>query len=155
MRRYVGDRDGTLDVVQETFVAAWKALQRYDRNRSFPVWLRTIALNKCRDRARRRAVRRAIFGGNDADALEAEWVADYTPGPEETMSTAEDSARLHAAIAGLPVKLKESLLLTYFEGFSHLETAEFLSISVKAVETRLYRARQKLAAVLRSDKLTN
>ena len=53
VRRYFSDADSAVDVVQETFVAAWRALARYDTRRPFGVWLRAIALNKCRDRARR------------------------------------------------------------------------------------------------------
>ena len=146
--RYIGDRDAALDVVQESFFAAWKALQRYDKGRPFSVWIRTIALNKCRDRARREAIRRAIFHHGDVDSFEDAWLLDDTPGPEETIVSREDSARLHAAIARLPAKLKEPLILTYFEEMSQQATAEFLSITVKSVETRLYRARLKLAALL-------
>ena len=146
--RYVGDRDAALDVVQESFVAAWKAMQRYDKNRPFSVWIRSIALNKCRDRARREAVRRAIFRYWDVSSLEDAWLVDDTPGPEESMASREENARLHAAIARLPAKLKEPLILTYFEEFSQQATAEFLGTTVKAVETRLYRARLKLAALL-------
>ena len=61
VRRYVGDRDDAYDVVQESFVSAWSALARYDPERPFEAWLRRIALNKCRDRARRGAVRRAAL----------------------------------------------------------------------------------------------
>ena len=146
--RYVGDRDAALEVVQESFVAAWKALQRYDKARPFPVWLRTIAINKCRDRARREAVRRAVFRDCDLNAFEDAWLTDNTPGPEETLVQREENARLHAAIARLPAKLKEPLILTYFEEMSQQAAAEFLGTTVKTIETRLYRARLKLAALL-------
>ena len=65
IRRYVADRDDAYDVLQESFVSAWGALARFDPERPFEAWLRRIALNKCRDRARRNAVRRAalrVFG---------------------------------------------------------------------------------------------
>ena len=71
VRRYVGDADAAVDVVQETLVAAWKALARFDDRRAFPVWLRAIALNKCRDRARRLAVRRFILGEKDPNCTVA------------------------------------------------------------------------------------
>ena len=54
IRRYTGDPDEAYDLLQETFAAAWMALKRYDAARSFPTWLRSIALNKCRDWSRRR-----------------------------------------------------------------------------------------------------
>jgi RNA polymerase sigma-70 factor (ECF subfamily) len=52
IRRYVADRDDAYDVLQESFVSAWSALSRFDPERPFEAWLRRIALNKCRDRAR-------------------------------------------------------------------------------------------------------
>jgi len=58
IRRYVADRDDAYDVLQESFVSAWGALGRFDPERPLEAWLRRIALNKCRDRARRSAVRR-------------------------------------------------------------------------------------------------
>jgi len=70
IRRYVADRDDAYDVLQESFVSAWSALSRFDPERPFEAWLRRIALNKCRDRARRDAVRRAalrLFGFGSGD----------------------------------------------------------------------------------------
>lgn len=147
-RRYVGGADAASDIVQETFVAAWRALRRYDSARSFGVWLRAIALNKCRDRARRLAVRRIVFGEKDLDAPEARRQADAAPNAESRLESAQRHAALATAIASLPAKLKEPLILTYFEGLSQQEAAEILEVSAKTVETRVYRARKKLAEAL-------
>lgn len=149
VRRYVGDADAAYEVVQESFVAAWKAIARFDGRRSFPTWLRAIALNKCRDRGRRLAVRRAILGDRDADSPEARNQPDRGKTPEGALLDVEAAARLDAAIARLPGKLKEPLLLTYFEDLSQQEAADLLGVTVKAVETRVYRARQQLAEILK------
>ena len=61
VRRYVGDESEAHDVLQESYASAWLALRRYDPARPFDVWLRSIALNKCRDWSRRRAVRGSLF----------------------------------------------------------------------------------------------
>ncbi|MBW6984203.1 hypothetical protein KXT15_25030, partial [Salmonella enterica subsp. enterica serovar Weltevreden] len=58
--RIVGDDDEALDIVQEAFVAAHRALRRYDMARSMRPWLSRIAINKARDWRRRRAIRRLI-----------------------------------------------------------------------------------------------
>lgn len=144
VRRYVGDADEAFDLVQESFVAAWAALNAFDRARPFPAWLRRIALNKCRDWGRRRQVRRFFFG---ASSLEA---ADHAAA-SETSDDLEAESRvnaLDAAIALLPQILKEPLLLTQFEQLSQKEAAIVLGISEKAVETRIYRAKQKLRKML-------
>lgn len=148
VRRYVGDSDAATDVVQETFVAAWKALARFDDRRAFPVWLRAIALNKCRDRARRLAVRRLILGEKDEQSPEAQAQPDPAPGGEDSIVSAQRRAVVQKAIDRLPIKLKEPLLLTYFDELTHQEAASLLGVTVKTIETRVYRARQRLAELL-------
>jgi len=144
-RRHLGDREAALEVVQESFVAAWKALGRYDSARPFATWMRAIVLNKCRDRGRRLRVRRLILGERSIDAPGAPDHADPAPSPEAASLRTEQLARLEAAIARLPDALKEPLILTYLEGCSQQAAAAELGVSVKAVETRAYRARKRLA----------
>ena len=140
VRRYVGDADDAYDVVQEAFVAAWRALGRYAPARPFPVWLRAIALNKCRDQGRRARVRRLVMG-----TFASEPKAPAKPDDNR------DLARLDAAIAGLPALYKDPLLLTTVGGLSTAEAAEAaeaLRTSAKAIEMRLYRCRRLLAKLL-------
>jgi len=151
VRRYVGEADTALDVVQETFVAAWRALGRYDGRRPFGTWLRAIALNKCRDRARRQMVRRLVLGDKDAESPEALRQADPSPDGEALLLDLQRRHALDQAIAKLPAKLKEPLLLTYFDELPQAAAADLLGVSVKTIETRVYRARQKLAELLRDD----
>ncbi|KSB90460.1 RNA polymerase subunit sigma-24 [Caulobacter vibrioides] len=150
-RRHLGDADAALDVVQESFVAAWKALDRYDPARPFGAWLSAIALNKCRDRGRRLKVRRLILGERSIDAPGSPDYADPAVGPEGQALRSERMARLEAAIARLPDRLKEPLILTGLEGYSQQAAAEVLKVSVKTVETRVYRARKRLAEWLAGD----
>ena len=147
-RRYVGDADAAYEVVQDTFVSAWRALKRYDRARPFHVWLRAIALNKCRDRGRRASVRRLIFSDR-GEAPEGLLQADPGPGAEASLIDRQRLATLERAIAALPAQLKEPLILTVFDGLSHAEAGALLGINAKAVETRVYRARRRLAEALR------
>ena len=145
-RRYVGNADDAYDIVQQSFIAAWGGLDRYDPRRSFAAWLRSITLNKCRDHARRMAVRRFLMIPVAASAVEN--VADPQPGAEEQLIAREELADLDSAIARLPRSLKEPLLLNVFAGLSQAEAGRELGISAKAVETRVYRARQALAEAI-------
>jgi RNA polymerase sigma factor CnrH len=145
VRRYVADRDEAYDVVQDSFVSAWNALRRYDPERPLSIWLRRIALNKCRDRARRNAVRRAAF------TLMAFESRGAMPGADQIAAGGEALRRIEAAIAKLPRRLKEPLILTVLEGLSHKEAGALLGINAKAVETRAYRARRQLASQLDRD----
>ncbi|KPH58186.1 RNA polymerase sigma factor [Novosphingobium aerophilum] len=142
-RAHVGNEADALDITQEAFVAAFLALRRYDPARPFRAWILRIALNKCHDWARRRKVRR--FFSFALPIEEAAGVADGGLDPEQGLASRRQVAHIHAEIAALPDALKEPLLLCALEGLSQDEAASILGISRKAVETRIYRARQKLS----------
>ncbi|OYX47875.1 MAG: hypothetical protein B7Y90_12345 [Alphaproteobacteria bacterium 32-64-14] len=149
IRRYVGDADEAYDLLQETFVSAWQALGRYDPARPAPTWLRRIALNKCRDWGRWRAVRRFFYTAASLDGSPS--TADAAA--SVIVDDRDEAAliNLDRAIAALPTQLKEPLLLTALEGLSQIAAGQALGISAKAVETRVYRARKLLAEALRRD----
>ena len=152
IRRYVADRDDAYDVLQESFVSTWGALARYDPERPFEAWLRRIALNKCRDRARRNAVRRtALRVLGLAETMQANETA--TPAADVRAHTDQALRRLEAAIARLPRNLREPLVLTMLEGLSHKDAGEILGINAKAIETRVYRAKRQLGQMLDPDVL--
>lgn len=144
VRRYVGDEAEAHDVLQEAYASAWLAMRRYDPTRPFDVWLRSIALNKCRDWSRRRTVRRVVRGVMGLDAPEATAVGDETPMPEARLDDRRRAEALQRALSDLPDGLKAPLLLASLEGRSHAEIASILRITPKAVETRIARARKKL-----------
>ena len=152
IRRYVGDAEEAYDVLQDSFVAAMSNLGRFDASRPFEAWLRRIALNKCRDRARREAVRRA-FGLSRRGPEETESVADSAAIADQTLATGHAMRALERAIAALPAALKEPLVLTVLEGLSHRDAGLLLGISPKAVEVRVYRAKKQLAETLDRDQM--
>ncbi len=146
--RLIGDDDAALDVVQDAFVAAYRALRSYDADRPLRTWLYRIAINKARDWQRRRAVRRLVWTllptGEPPDT------PDATPTAETVMADREELARVSGAITRLPAALREVLVLRTIEGMAQAEVAQMLGISAKAVEVKLYRARLKLIALLDS-----
>ncbi|MFI4964327.1 MAG: RNA polymerase sigma factor [Caulobacterales bacterium] len=150
LRRYTADPDEAYEAVQEAFIAAWKALGRYDADRPFLTWLQTIAINKARDRGRRMAVRRMVFGGAGLEG-EAMAAADPREAADQAVIDRQLARRLDKAIGQLPGALKEALLLTAFEGYSHVQAGHMLGVSAKTVETRAYRARKLLAQRLDDD----
>lgn len=148
LRRYLGSADEAQEAAHEAFLAAWGALRRYDPERPFGAWLRTIAINKARDRGRRIAVRRVLFGESlQGQSAEPTW-RDPAPLSDEALIERERLASLDRAITQLPRNLKEPLLLTVFEGLSHKEAADALGLSAKSIEARVYRARKRLAEQL-------
>lgn len=143
LRRYTGDADESQEAVQEAFIAAWASIGRYDPQRPFLAWLRTIAINKARDRGRRATFRRLLFG-----AVGVLTTPDVEASADEAIVARQQMAALDQAVAGLPANLKAALLLTAFEGLSQQEASKTLGVSIKAIETRTRRARQILARTL-------
>ncbi len=144
VRAYTGDAGEAFDLVQESFVAAWRALRRFDERRPFSIWLKRIAINKCRDWRRRRAVRSFFYRAEDIDrpGLEIEQ-------PIAAANEREDAlTRLDEAIAALPDGLKAPLLLSLTGETSYREIGESLGLTAKAVEVRIYRARRALATAI-------
>jgi RNA polymerase sigma factor (sigma-70 family) len=146
LRRYVGDADDAYDLLQETFISAWLALARYDARHPFSRWLRAIALNKCRDYGRRRAVRRRILG-----LLAAESSQEYVEAHE--LRSGERLRFLDQAIAALPPFYKEPLLLTLVAGLTQEQVASELNTTSKAIEMRIRRAKRRLRRALGDESI--
>lgn len=147
IKNNVRDADEALDLVQESFVSAFASIDRYDTSRPFRIWIARIALNKCRDWARRRAVRSFFWS---AKPIEADDIFESdAPSPEREAAGRAELAEVERAIADLPSALREVLILRTIEELSQADTATILGISEKAVETRLYRARARLRVSLK------
>jgi len=147
VRGTIRDSEEAFDVTQESFVAAFAALKRYDRERSFKLWISRIAINKCRDWGRRRAVR--SFFSRARPIEDAFDLASDGASPETEAGDRAELRRTSAAISDLPAKLREALILRGIEGMTQAEAAEALGVTEKTVETRLYRARARLNELLR------
>ena len=141
--RHVDDPDDAEDIVQDTFVAAHRNLGRYNPKYAVSTWLYRITLNKCRDLGRKRKTRKFLLRmtskiEDQVTNLEAE------DNPEQQMLAQSELGQLSKQIANLPDALRAPLILCVIEEMSHGEAARILGISVKAVETRIYRARKTL-----------
>ncbi len=147
IRSHIGNSDEALDLVQESFVAAWLALKSYDPARPFGTWLARIAINKSRDWGRRRAVRKFfVFAAPLAD--DALQIPDAGVGIDVAAADRQRMLAVARAIPQLPAQLKEPLILCAVDGLSQADAATVLGISEKAVETRIRRARARLLEIV-------
>jgi RNA polymerase sigma-70 factor (ECF subfamily) len=135
------------ELAQETFVRVFRNAVRFDLNRSFSSWLYTIATNLVRDSARRRARHPQVsFEAqlNDDGASLRDTLPSQDPSPAAYASTEERAQAVRRAIDQLPDDLRLALVLAEYEALSHAEIAAIMGGTPKAVEMRLYRARQSL-----------
>jgi RNA polymerase sigma-70 factor (ECF subfamily) len=138
------------DVVQEAFLAAWRALGDYDRDRPFKSWLFQIALNKARDWRRKRYVRRFFHGAGSLDASDAQALPSADLSPEDAAHDRRLTARVGQAVQDLPEDLKRAFVLTVVSEMTYAEASAALGITPKSVEGRLMRARRLLQPKLAS-----
>ncbi len=136
---YLHDQDLAQDAVQETFLKAYRSLQAFRHDAHEKTWLSRIAINCCRDLSKS-----SWFKHTDRTV---------TPDmlPEPAVQTSQEDNTLTVEIMRLPKRLREAILLYYFENMTTPEIAETLRITQQAVSDRLVRARAKLRKALGKD----
>lgn len=149
--RLLGWREGADDVAQEVFLAAWHNQRRFRGESSLWTWLAAMTVNRSRSVQRRRR----LFDKFAAAAGRAPAKAGLEPGPEQRLYRDETAACVREAVARLPVKYREVLVLRYLEELAVDEIAALLSERRNTIEVRITRARKllepQLAEVFRGE----
>jgi RNA polymerase sigma-70 factor (ECF subfamily) len=145
--RMVGNEDDASDLAQETFVRVFRARASFRTGEKFSTWLFTIAANLARNHFRWRSRHPNV--SLEAETGDTEQTLGSTlpttdPAPNEQALTAERARAVRAAVGKLPEDLREAIVLCEWEELSIAEAATILEATPKAVESRLYRARQIL-----------
>lgn len=147
--RMLGDPNCAEDAAQESFLRAYRNINRFDSGRSFAAWLLSITSNYCIDQLRRR---RASFISIDQCADEDDRPMQLADAravhPEAALEQSEEQRTLHRVLGKLNSIDRAAIILRYWYEFSDAEVAETLGISVPAVKSRLFRARREIAVRL-------
>jgi RNA polymerase sigma-70 factor (ECF subfamily) len=156
--RYTGSHEDALDLTQETFVRVYQNRLKYEARGTFSAWLFTIAANLCRNHARWRERHPTVSLHAPGDeAAEGENLADQLSSSELSPLASAEQQDLRRAVRQqihqLPHDLRIAVLLFEYEQLSHAEIGQTLGCSAKAVEARLYRARERLRQGLASWRL--
>jgi RNA polymerase sigma-70 factor (ECF subfamily) len=151
--RILSDPQDAEDVLQETFLKAYRSLPEFEGRSSLSTWLYRIAVNEALMLARKRQPGTVSIdaGTETADGeIEPLQIVDWCCLPENELLTAEARRFLDRAIQQLPETLRVVFVLRDIQGLSIKETAEALELSETAVKTRLLRARLNLREKLSS-----
>lgn len=144
--RQLSNESDAADLAQESFVRIYHNRARFDPAQKFSTWLYAIATNLVRDRFRWHQRHPQV--SLDADREEAGSILDTLPdaaaSASEQMAAEERASEVRTAVESLPEELRTPLILSEYEDLSHAEIGAVLSCTAKAVETRLYRARNQL-----------
>lgn len=138
--RLTRDPDRALDVVQDSFLKAFAALDRFRGESAFRTWLFSIALNGVRSAARRR---------RDEVALEAAGpAADANPWPDRSVGDAEEVRRVTRLLARLPPKQRAAVVLRVYEAMSFREIGDVLGCREGAARVNYHHGIKKLREML-------
>ena len=145
--RMVGDHATAMDLAQETFVRLYTSRHGYKPTAAFSTYLFHIAANLARSHARWKG-RHPTVPLEDEQGTIVHEPEDPHLAPDEAAALNEKTALVRRAINELPADLREALLLFTVEDMSHAEISAALGCTAKAVEVRIYRARQALKEAL-------
>lgn len=142
------NREDAEDVVQESFVYAFKNLRRFDPARaSFKTWLYTIAISRCRNMYRR--ARPALI--DISGALQHALHAPKSEAPDAMYTRQSTYERVEAALRGLSPRLREAVVLRYGHGLTYREIADVMDIPQKTAESRVRLAHEALRGILQGE----
>lgn len=148
--RMVGDHATAMDLTQETFVRLYMGRHRYKPVAAFSTYLFHIAANLARSQARWRK-RHPMVPLDDEQGNTVHEALDSRPAPDEAAALKEKTALVSRAIDALPPEWREALLLFSVEKMSQADIAKTLGCSPKAIEVRIYKARQALRETIASE----
>ena len=139
-QRMLGDAAEAEDVAQDAMLRAWKQAPRWVPGQArFDTWLHRVGLNLCYDRLRRR---REVSTETPPDR------PDEGPAPDRGLMAADVGGRVNAALALLPERQREALVLCHYQELTNIEAAALMEVSVDALESLLSRGRRALRRAL-------
>jgi len=145
--RMLGIAQEAEDATQDIFIRLLRVLPRYDHTRaSFRTWVLTITTNYCYDQLRKR--RGSDVSMDDEEEPVANTLSSDDPTPEQATVGMEFRDRVQAMLDRLAPDDRQMIVLRYWFDQGYEEIAESMRITVSAVKSRLFRARQKLADLL-------
>ena len=143
---FLGERRAAEDVLQETWLDAWRSLGRFQPDKPFRPWICKLVANRCRMALRRGQFKTIPLDNLDLYALPA---VEDAAGP---VLRAETRAELHEALAELSPENRQILELRYFVGLEVTEIAALLGLPAGTVKSRLHRSLEKLRKYLSAQK---
>ena len=141
--RLLADRAEAEDVAQEAMLRLWRVAPEWRQGEAkVTTWLYRVTTNLCTDRLRVRQRRKVLPMDTASD------VEDSAPAADTVLMEADRMAALNAALAALPDRQREAVVLRHIEGFTNTEIAAVMDIGVEAVESLIARGKRALAAIL-------
>jgi RNA polymerase sigma-70 factor (ECF subfamily) len=136
--RTIGREEEARDVVQETFLRAFRALPGFRGQAKFSSWLYRIALNLCRDWIRRERRVPVVQAPEGVDLLDIAAAAEPSEAIEDLVARRDTTRLVEALMAELPEEQRTAILLKEYHGLTFQEIADLVGCPLSTVKTRLY-----------------
>src|SRR5690606_29119788 len=152
LSRFIRDPAEVEDVAQEAFIKAYRALPQFRGDSAFYTWLYRIAINTAKNHLSalgRRTSSPSEYENEDGETFdETDNLSDINT-PESMMATREIAETVNLAIEALPEELRTAIVLREIEGMSYEDIAQSMGCPIGTVRSRIFRAREAIAARLR------
>ena len=152
LSRFIRDPGEVEDVAQEAFIKAYRALPSFRGDSAFYTWLYRIGINTAKNylvAMGRRAPTTTEFDADEAESFEdGDQLRDINT-PESVLASKEIAATVQKAMEDLPDELRTAIELRELEGLSYEEIASIMNCPIGTVRSRIFRAREAIAARLR------
>jgi RNA polymerase sigma-70 factor (ECF subfamily) len=145
----LGREEDARDATQETFLAAFRNLRGFRGEAKVSSWLHRIAVNQCITRQRRAKVRNEAALDDEQEKDAASFSAPLTYSPALAIERRQTTQAVRRAVNGLPVELRQVIVMKEFEELTFREISEALDLPLSTVKSRLYTALQQLQMRLR------
>ena len=149
--RYVSDHAEAMDVAQEAFIKAYRAIDRFRGDSAFYTWLYRIAINTAKNHlvAQSRRPPQSDVDAQDAEQFQVDSRLKEQGSPEHDVLREEIEQTIHRAIADLPEDLRVAITLRELDGMSYEDIAKTMDCPIGTVRSRIFRAREAIDARLR------
>ena len=144
----MGNREDAQDCAQEAMLRAFRAFDTFRQEASFSTWITRIAMNVCTDALRKRRDAVSLDAMREDKGFE---IRDESPGAYARLEQKERMRLLREGMALLPEDMRRMIVLRDVQGRSYEEIAGILELSLGTVKSRISRAREKLALILRKS----
>lgn len=152
LSRMVRNQEEVEDIAQETFIKAYRALPQFRGDAAFYTWLYRIGVNTARNYLSSRKRQMPTISDqamNDDDDVDERIVAQDINTPESMLLSKQVAMAVNDAVEALPEELRTAITLREMEGMSYEEIAEMMVCPIGTVRSRIFRAREAIAAKLR------
>lgn len=150
--RYTGNQQDAMDITQEVFLRVFRFIKNFNAQSSFSTWIYRITVNVCKDiLAKKRRIQELPLDGESEDGEYTIDIEDFSYSPEAVMQSHQLRDSIASAIAKLPEKYRNIIIMRELNDMSYEDIGRVLDIEQGTVKSRISRGREKLRLIIQNE----